>query len=243
MNKVLLLGANSDISRAMAEQIAASGKDLVLAARKGHELEPMQKDLQIRYGVNVALRDFDASQVSAHRDWVNALPDGIDTAVIVFGYLGDQEKASVEWQEAEKIIMSNYTGAVSIGSALAEYFIRHGKGMIVGISSVAGERGRGSNFYYGSAKAGFSTWLSGLRNSLYSKGIHVMTVKPGFMDTKMTAGLDLPPALTSSPEKAAKQILRGIRKKKNVIYVSPIWAIIMLVIKLIPESIFKRLKL
>lgn len=116
-------------------------------------------------------------------------------------------------------------------------------GAIIGLSSVAGDRGRQSNFIYGSSKAGFTAYLSGLRNYLFDKKVHVLTVKPGFMDTKMTEGLPLNPKLTASPKQAAAHIYKAYKKQKNIAYVLPIWGFIMLIIKNIPEFIFKKMKL
>jgi len=137
----------------------------------------------------------------------------------------------------------NYTGAVSILNIVANYYVSQQKGIIAGISSVAGERGRQSNYFYGSAKAGFTAYLSGLRNRLFHQQVHVLTVQPGFVYTRMTEGLPLPRLLTATPEKVADSIYLAIRKKKNVIYVKWFWRWIMLIIKCIPEFLFKKLKL
>jgi short-subunit dehydrogenase len=161
----------------------------------------------------------------------------------VFGYLGDQERAQQDFAESRKIIESNYVGAVSILNVVAEDYHRKGNGVIVGVSSVAGDRGRQSNYVYGSAKAGFTAYLSGLRNRLMKGNVHVMTLKPGFIKTKMVAGLHTPPALTALPDKLATYVYKAIGKKRNVVYYLPLWRYIMTIIVLIPESIFKKLKL
>jgi len=126
---------------------------------------------------------------------------------------------------------------------VANDFERRKKGVIVGISSVAGERGRQSNYIYGSAKAGFTAYLAGLRNRLFHHGVHVVTVKPGFVKTRMIENLSTPGPLTASPKNVATSVLRAIKKKKDIIYVLSIWSVVMLMIRMIPESIFKRLKL
>ncbi|MFK7924061.1 MAG: SDR family NAD(P)-dependent oxidoreductase, partial [Bacteroidia bacterium] len=118
---------------------------------------------------------------------------------------------------------------------------QRGSGKIIGISSVAGDRGRASNYLYGSAKAGLTAYLSGLRNRLASKGVHVMTVKPGFVRTAMTENMDLPPVITGEPSKVAKDIIRSVRRGRNVIYTLWMWRYIMLIIRTIPERIFKKL--
>ena len=125
----------------------------------------------------------------------------------------------------------------------AQKFEAKRSGTIIGLSSVAGERGRQSNFIYGSAKAGFTAYLSGLRNYLYDKKVNVLSVIPGFMATKMTEGMPLNPKLTASPKQAANCIYKDYKNKKNVVYVLPIWWVIMMIIRNIPEFIFKRLKL
>ena len=139
--------------------------------------------------------------------------------------------------------MVNYVGAVSILNIIAAKYVEAGKGVIVGISSVAGERGRQSNFFYGSAKAGFTAYLSGLRNRLFPKNVHVLTVKPGFVATKMTENMVTPKPVTATPDEVANAIYTAVEKKKNVIYVKWMWRWIMLIIRSIPESMFKKLKL
>lgn len=243
MPQVLILGATSDIAVALAHQYGASGYNLQLASRDINTLEPIKKDLEIRYEVQVNTYAFDATNFESHVAFYQSLEVKPDIAICVFGYLGDQTKASQDWQECKRIIETNYTGAVSILNIIANNFEQKKKGIIVGISSVAGERGRQSNYIYGSAKAGFTAYLSGLRNRLTKNNIHVVTVKPGFVDTRMTEHLDLPKPLTAKPAQVAKQIFSATKKKKNVLYVLPIWKIIMLVIKMIPESIFKKMKL
>ena len=161
----------------------------------------------------------------------------------MFGFLGDQQKAESDWEECHRILQVNFVGAVSILNRIAEKYIAGGHGTIVGISSVAGERGRKSNYLYGSAKAGFTAYLSGLRNRLFSKGIHVLTVQPGFVYTKMTEHLTLPAPLTATPEQVAAAIATAVRKKKNIIYVKWFWRWIMLVIRCIPEPVFKKMNL
>ncbi len=138
---------------------------------------------------------------------------------------------------------SNYEGPASIFAVFANRFEERGQGTLVGISSVAGDRGRATNYVYGSAKAGFTAFLSGLRNRLAKTGVHVVTVLPGFVATQMTEGMDLPKKLTAEPEEVAEAIARAVSKKRNVIYVRSVWWLVMLIIRNIPEFVFKRLKL
>ena len=237
----LILGATSDIGFAIAEQLRAKGTKLMLTARNTEDLK--KKTSGWKEGELIGLYQFDADQPSTHKAFVKNLPVVPDIAVCVFGYLGDQRKAEADWDESNRIIQANYTGAVSVLNCIAETFMTRKSGTIVGISSVAGDRGRQSNYIYGSAKAGFTTYLAGLRNRLFPYGCHVVTVKPGFVDTKMTAGLPLPKPLTAKPEQVAKATVKAIGSKKNKIHVLPLWGPIMFVIASVPEFVFKRLKL
>ncbi len=243
MASVLILGAGSDMAVAIAREFAAKKYDILLAGRNSKALIPLQQDLQIRFQIKASVHDFDALAFDTHRAFYESLPQIPDITICVFGYLGEQEKAQEDWQESARIIQTNYTGAVSILNVVAESYAASGKGVIVGISSVAGERGRMSNYMYGSAKAGFTAYLSGLRNRLFHKGVHVMSVQPGFVHTRMTEHLKLPPVITGQPEDVAAAIYKGVRKKKNTLYVKWHWRWIMLIIKSIPEGIFKKLKL
>ena len=154
--------------------------------------------------------------------------------------LGEQKENENSLELRTKVIRTNYEGPINIISDFANIFENQGYGTIVGISSVAGERGKASNYIYGSAKAGFTAFLSGLRNRLAKKNVHVLTVLPGTVYTKMTLGLSLPKLFTSSPDKVANDIYNAVIKKKNVIYTMKIWKLIMFIINCIPESIFKN---
>lgn len=240
---VLILGGSSDIAVALAKIYIEKAYKVYLAGRKTDELKLIANDLQIRNGGKVEVVFFDAVDYSSHEKFVDAFDEVPAITIAVFGYLGDQKLAEKEWNECEKIIDTNYKGAVSILNRFANVYEKQGSGALVGISSVAGERGRQSNYYYGSAKAGFTAYLSGLRNRLYASSVHVMTVKPGFVETKMTEGMDLPGPITAKPDQVAKAIFKGLKRKKNTIYTLGIWRLIMYIIKTIPEFVFKRLKL
>ena len=243
MPTVLVLGAASDMSVAIARKFAGEGYQLQLAARNVERLKPMQSDLSIRHQATCELLEFDALDFAGHAAFFQNLVTKPDVVISVFGYMTENEIARQNWKEAEKTIHSNYTGAVSILNIVADHFITQGKGTIVGISSVAGERGRQSNYIYGSAKAGFTAYLSGLRNRLFPAGVHVVTVKPGFVYTKMTENIKLPPMLTAKPENVADAVFRAVKNKRNVVYVKWFWRWIMLIIKSVPEFMFKKLKL
>lgn len=239
----LILGGASDISIALAKDLLVQGYTILLAGRNTHALNSIAADLEIRFDGNVRVIGFDATDFLSHKTFIAGLPSIPELTIAVFGYLGDQEKAQSDWQECERILDTNYKGAVSILNIVAAAYEDQQRGTIVGISSVAGERGRQSNYFYGSAKAGFTAYLSGLRNRLYKSGVHVLTVKPGFVDTKMTENMDLPGPLTATPETVSKSIIKAINKKKSTIYTLGVWRLIMYTIKTIPEFIFKRLRL
>jgi short-subunit dehydrogenase len=227
---------------AIARRFAGNKYDIQLAARNVASLSALEQDLRIRFQILASSHAFDATDFNSHTAFYNSLPAKPDITIAVFGYLGSQEKGQSDWNEASRILHTNYTGAVSILNVVAEDYAARG-GTIVGISSVAGERGRQSNYLYGSAKAGFTAYLSGLRNRLSHKGAHVLSVQPGFVYTRMTENLKLPPLLTAQPQDVAEDIFRAVKAKKNVIYTKWFWRYIMLIIKSIPEFMFKKLKL
>jgi short-subunit dehydrogenase len=240
---VLILGGRSDIGRATAHAFAAQGHALQLAARNAGGLEADRADIALRYEVPVSLHEFDALASDTHGGFIDALPELPAIVVCVVGLLGNQADNVRDPAVAVTVMRSNYEGPANILAHLANRFEARGSGTIVGISSVAGLRGRASNYVYGSAKAGFTAFLSGLRNRMACKGVHVITVLPGFVATQMTQNMDLPQRLTAQPEEVAAAIVAAVAKGRDVIYVRPLWRIIMAVIQSIPESIFKRFSL
>ena len=243
MPTALILGAASDMAVAIAKKFASEGYEIQLAGRNINRLQPLVSDLAVRYNKTAALHEFDALDFSSHQNFFDQLQPMPDVTICVFGYLGENEKARSDWKESEKIIHTNYTGAVSILNVVSNAYAARKSGTIVGISSVAGERGRQSNYIYGSAKAGFTAYLSGLRNRMYKEDVHVVSVEPGFVDTQMTADLELPPLLTAKPAEVGTAVYKAVKNKSNVIYVKWFWRWIMFIIRSIPESIFKKLKL
>lgn len=240
---VLILGARSDIGRAVAHKFASLGHTVQLAARYAAQLEADKIDMELRYGVSVSLHEFDALATDMHEAFVGALPQLPQIAVCAVGLMGKQAESERDVGAASRVMRSNYEGPASILAVLANRFEERGSGTIVGISSVAGGRGRATNYVYGSAKAGFTAFLSGLRNRLAKRGVHVVTVLPGFVATKMTEGMDLPARLTAAPSEVEDAIAHAVERKKNVIYVRPIWRLIMLIIRNIPERVFKGMKI
>jgi short-subunit dehydrogenase len=243
MSYILIIGAKSDIAKATAREYAKHGYDLYLAARNTDDLNEFVNDVRVRTQQTVKAIELDILDYQSHQAFYDQLeekPLGVISAV---GYLGVQEKAQLEFQEAQRIIDTNYTGLVSLFNIIANDFEQRRSGFIVGISSVAGDRGRKSNYIYGAAKSALTTYLSGLRNRLCSSQVHVMTVKPGFVATKMTEGMDLPEKLTAQPEDVAKSIYNAQQNNKNVLYTKWVWRWIMLIIITIPEWVFKKMSI
>lgn len=244
MSKTLLvLGARSDIGQAVAYEFARNGFDIILAARNVENLFPVKSDLEIRFSVKTYLAEFDAENFDSHRNFYTSLPVKPDVILCVFGYLGEQKTAEADWNEAAKIVNVNYVGAVSILNIAANDFEDLNQGTIIGISSVAGERGRQSNYIYGSAKGGLSIYLDGMRHRFANSNVNVITVKPGFVDTKMTGGMDLPKLLTAQPADLAKAIFKTYQKEKGTLYFVRFWRPFMFIIRSIPEFIFNKTKL
>ncbi len=240
---VLVLGGASDIGLAVARRFAREGHPIQLAARRPEELETAKADIEVRYSVPVSLHAFDALAIHAHEHFIDTLPALPEAVVCVVGLLGDQRESETDLEAAVRVMRSNFEGPAAILGVIANRFEARGSGVIIGVSSVAGDRGRATNYVYGSAKAGFTAFLSGLRNRLAKKSVHVMTVKPGFVATRMTEGMKLPPALTATPEAVADQIYAAVLKKRDVVYAKPVWRAVMGVIGAIPEPIFKKLRI
>lgn len=241
---ILILGGNSDIGSAIAHKFAKEkGAKITLASRNIKELEEKARDISIRYQVSTQVASFDASDYENHQEFYKNLEHKPDGVILAFGYTNNQFDAQNDFKTAYKSISTNYVGAVSILEIIASDFEKKGRGFIIGISSVAGDRGRQSNYIYGSAKAALSAYLSGLRNRLVKSGVHVLTVKPGFVRTKMTADMDLPDKITLTPDEAAENIFNAWKKGKNTTYTKWFWKLIMMIIKSIPEPVFKRLNL
>lgn len=241
---LLILGGNSDTGFAVAHKFAEKqGANITLASRDPEALKKKAKDIEIRHQVKAESLFFDATDYESHKEFYNSLDPKPNGVVAAFGYLGDQKTAQQNFHETKKIIETNYLGAVSILEIIAADFEKKGRGFIIGISSVAGQRGRQSNYVYGSAKGGMTVYLSGLRNRLQRSSVQVITILPGFIQTKMTENLELPEKLLATPQDVAEDIYKAYVKKRDVVYTKWFWRWIMLVIRLIPEMIFKKLKL
>ncbi|MCB9202833.1 MAG: SDR family NAD(P)-dependent oxidoreductase [Flavobacteriales bacterium] len=241
---MIVLGSTSDISQAFIEKSLKSGDKyhkIYLVTSNQETTEKLARHLYVKYQQECEVIPFDLINDSDF-----SVFDSVDSELLfcATGYLGkNTEEGLYDIENSKKIIDINYAKLLPLLNYFAEKFEKKASGTIIALSSVAGERGRQSNFMYGSAKAGFTAYLQGLRNYLFHKGVHVLTIIPGFMDTKMTAGLDLPKPVTSTPEKAGNLIYKAYKKKKNSVYVLPIWCLIMLLIRNIPEFIFKKMKM
>lgn len=243
--KILVLGATSAMARGTAAAFVARGDSLYLAGRDSDELARLAADLSVRFSVTTHHGVVDIADTASHPAFVKqatAALGGLDGVILAAGFMADQADAASDFAIVERMVAVNYLGAMSVLDRCAEVLEEGGNGFIVGISSVAGDRGRQSNYYYGSAKAGLTTYLSGLRNRLSSQGVHVMTVKPGFVDTAMTYGLE-GMFLVASPEDIGRAIVRAVEKRRNTVYLPWFWRYIMLIIRHLPEFLFKRLKL
>ena len=242
---VLIIGARSDMGVAVARAFAAKGYAVQLAARDSASLADNRQDLITRHGVEVSLHDVDALDLESHEAFVNSLPVLPDVVVCAVGYMGEQKRNETSLDEMAKVMRSNFEGPAGLLSVLANRMEVRRSGTLVGISSVAGERGRAANYVYGAAKAGFTAFLSGLRNRLAKdkSGVHVVTVLPGFVYTQMTRGMDLPAKLTAQPAEVGAAILKAVEKERDVIYIRPVWQGIMLAIRNIPEFQFKKMSI
>lgn len=239
----LILGATSRIAQQLAHRYAEAGHAVFVAARDSEEAGRIAADLRVRHQVTAAAGPFDATDFDGHAAFVErveAAVGALDVAVVAFGDMG--EPGGDDFAAQRRVIEVNFTGAASISEAVAARMAERGAGSVVGICSVAGDRGRQSNYVYGSAKGAYALFLQGLRNKMFKAGVHVMTVKLGFVDTRMTFGMKtgIPVA---SPERVSQAIVAAQRRRENTLYYPRFWAGIMGVIKAIPEGVFKRLSL
>jgi decaprenylphospho-beta-D-erythro-pentofuranosid-2-ulose 2-reductase len=239
MESILILGATSSISKACAEIFASRGHSLFLAGRDLLELERLAKDLQIRFKTQVYYAYFDITAFDAH---LNFFKNVLDTMGSLHGVLMAVGSLAKKYSATE-IIATNFSGAVSILDICADYLSAQKRGFIIGLSSVAGDRGRQTNYVYGASKSALTIYLQGLRGSLTSHQVHVLTIKLGLIDTKMTFGGNYPIFLAANPQKTGLKIIKALDKGKESVYIPKIWRIIMLIIRLIPEKIFKYIKI
>lgn len=245
---VILCGATSAVAVALGRRLAARGWRLHLLGRDVGRLEAIAADLRVRGAAAVSCSPFDAADIPAipavFTAAVRALPAPLDGAIVCHGFLPDESGRLPSPEELRRSIDVNFISVAILLSLAAEHLAGRRGAFLAAISSVAGDRGRQSNFCYGSAKAGLSAWLSGLRNRLQPSGIRVLTIKPGIIDSPMTAGLTVgPKALITTPDAVAADIERAILRNADVVYTPWFWLPIMTVIRAIPEPVFKRLRM
>lgn len=242
---VVLIGATSAIVHSLARLYAADGSTLTLVARNAEKLRDVSQDLRARGAQDVKELVFDLADSNEVDRCVSALKQHespIDVLVIGHGVLPNQEESGNDFLSFQQQFQVNFLSAAAMLIGLKSVFIEQGKGQIVVIGSVAGDRGRQSNYAYGTAKGALEIFLSGLRNELCSKNVSVLCVKPGFVDTPMTSDIKKGP-LFAQADTVAKNIRKAIDGKKEVVYAPGFWRLIMVVIKNIPERVFKRLSL
>jgi len=245
MRKVLIFGGASAIATAAARAMARDGAGFFLVDLDQERLMAVRQDLLARGASKVEFATADLTVMRDHAGLIgsagDALPD-FDTVLIAYGYMGSQQACQEDFEAARKVFDVNFVRAASLLTLLANRFERQGFGAIAVITSPAGDRGRQSNYVYGAAKGALSVFVQGLRNRLQKSGVTVLTVKPGFVDTPMTADLKKG-FLFSKPEVVGEGIYRAIKKGKDIVYLPWFWWPIMLIIKNIPEAVFKRMKL
>lgn len=243
--RVLIVGATSAIATETARAYAATGARFVLVARSPDRLAAVADDLRIRGARDVRAETLDVTDTGRHRDVVEsswAAFGGMDVVLVAHGVLPDQERCERSAAHALAAIDINFTSTVSLLTFLANRLEKQGSGCLAVISSVAGDRGRPSNYVYGAAKGGISIFLQGLRGRLRRAGVAVVTVKPGFVDTPMTAQLPKNPMFASA-RRVGRAVYRAIERRRNVVYVPWFWRPIMALVGILPEAMFKRLRL
>jgi len=245
MRKIFIFGATSAIAEATARLFAADNSSFFLVARNPDKLKVLTEDLRVRGAPQVMTAVADALDFDRHQALVDeafTVLNGLDTLLIAHGTLPDQKFCEHSFNQVRREFESTTMGSLSLLTHAANRFERQGFGTLCVISSVAGDRGRQSNYVYGAAKGAVSIFLQGMRNRLNSKGVHVLTVKPGFVDTPMTAAFTKN-RLWASPAQVASGIYKAIIKKKDIVYLPWFWSPVMQVIRWLPETIFKRLHL
>jgi decaprenylphospho-beta-D-erythro-pentofuranosid-2-ulose 2-reductase len=243
---IIIIGATSAIAEAVARRYAEQGAQLFLVARNNDKLECVANDLKVRGASAVQTWIMDANDSNAIPKMLNDAWKAFgsyDVALIAHGTLPNQARTETDIDYALTQFRTNADSVIACLTGLAMRFEPQGNGVIAVISSVAGDRGRGSNYLYGAAKAAINTFVSGLRARLIKKGVHVLLIKPGFVATPMTSELNLPAKLTATADAVAIDIQYAINKRKNTLYTPWFWCWIMLIIRNIPEFLFKKMKL
>lgn len=241
LNSILILGASSEISKAVAMKFAENNFDIMLAGRNVMTLMDEKEKISRNFNIKVTLHELDITQFNKYEDFISSLPFLPTVVLCSIGNLLNQKDCEIDINKIKSTFETNFIGPSILLNSIANLFEERKSGTIIGISSVAGDRGRSSNYFYGSSKAGFTTFLSGLRNRLSKKNVHVITVIPGYVKTKMIKNIKTPNFLTAKPIDVGNLIYNSYKTQKNVIYILPIWKFIMLVVRCIPEFIFKKM--
>ena len=241
---ILVLGATSAIAQGFARLHAGRRDRLMLVGRDQVRLQQIADDLRARGAESVETMALDLSDPGDYAQAFGAMLErlgGFDMILVAYGILGDQTRAEHEPAHLQDVFQANLTSAAQWLSLGAAHFADRGRGTLIAISSVAGDRGRKKNYAYGAAKGGLSIFLAGLRHRLAGTDVSVLTVKPGFVDTPMTAHMEKAGPLWASPERVARDIDKAVRAKKEVVYTPWFWRWIMVIIRLLPSAIFNRL--
>ena len=244
MSHVVIYGATSAIAQALARSYAAEGASFFLVGRNGDRLDAVAADLRVRGAASVATAVADLSDTGAHVALVaQAMQTAVDIAVVAHGTLPDQAACTRDAGLALAGIHNNFVGQASLLTHLANALEAQGSGTLAVIGSVAGDRGRRTNSVYGSAKAGLAAFTEGLRHRLGPRGVNVLLVKPGLVDSPMTADMPKHGMLWSTPERVARDIRAGIARGSAVVYTPWFWRWIMRVIRSLPDALFRRLSI
>jgi decaprenylphospho-beta-D-erythro-pentofuranosid-2-ulose 2-reductase len=246
MKRVAIFGATSAIAEATARLLAAEGARFFLVGRTPAKLEAVARDLAARGAEGVATERADLADTAAHRELVDrawAALDGIDVALVAHGTMADQKACEADAARALAEISGNFLGHASLLTHLANRMETQGRGIIAVIGSPAGDRGRQSNYVYGSAKGGLGVFVEGLRHRLGRRGVAVTLIQPGFVDTPMTAALPKGGPLWATPERVARDIRKALERGPARLYTPWFWRWIMLIVRHLPDSVFQRTRL
>jgi short-subunit dehydrogenase len=244
-SRVLILGATSAIASATARLLARQGASFFLVARDRSKLEAVSADLLTRGAKAVRGYVMDLDSTALHPQMLTTAVESlgeIDLALLAHGVLGDQSAAEKSYPVTEAVLQTNFLAPVSLITWLANYFEQRGAGCLAVISSVAGDRGRKSNYVYGASKGALSIFLDGVRNRIDRAGVHVLTIKPGFVATPMTQHLPRGP-LFAQPIQVGRGILRAVAARQDQVYLPGFWAIIMFIVRSVPQRIFKNMNM
>jgi len=245
--RVIIVGATSDMARCTAAEFARYGNAVALGARDLDACGRIATDLNARFGVTAETVPFEATDFDGHDAFLAACAEklgGPPNGLLYFaGVMSEQAEAEKDFVLARRMIDVNFSACVSLCERFAAQCEDRGSGFLGLVSSAAGDRGKQSNYLYGATKGAMTTYAQGLRNRMHRHGVSVTTIKPGFVDTKMTFGMKLPPALTASAEQAGRDIYRAVARGKDVAYVRWFWRYIMMIIRAIPEWQFKKMSM